>query len=129
MLAPTPAMTSAAINIADALAQAGNAKADAGERGAERQHDGHAKPFCQPPGRNLQTGKRQREHGLHQPEHGIAEAELALPDRQHYVDEVGVAVVQRVRAAGNAHGAPLFADRDRADAASSGALTALPAAR
>src|SRR5262249_36071903 len=38
----------------------------------------------------------------------IGEAELGLPDRKQHVDEVGVAVVQRMRAAGDAERAALL---------------------
>src|SRR5207249_9057138 len=37
----------------------------------------------------------------------IAESELGLPDRQQHINEIGVAVVQRVRAARDRRGAPL----------------------
>src|SRR5262249_52589048 len=39
------------------------------------------------------------EQPAQQPELGVAEPELLLPDRQHDVDQIGIAVVQRVRAA------------------------------
>jgi len=57
----------------------------------------------------LKAGERAGEHCLHQPERGEAEAELVLPDRQHHIDEVGIAVVQGMRAAGNPDCAPLVA--------------------
>src|SRR5262249_44046641 len=44
-----------------------------------------------------------------QPELRIAKPELLLPDRQHDVDQIGVAVVQRMRAAGDAGGAAFVA--------------------
>ena len=97
----------------DAGAQAGEAIADAGERGAERQHDRRAVPLGQKARGNLKAGERAGEHRLHQPERGKAEAEFVLPDRQHHVDQVGVAVVQRVRAAGDAERAPFLGLRVR----------------
>ncbi len=97
----------------NALAEAGHAEADAGKRRTERQHEGHAEALREPPRRNLQSGKGEREHRLHQAEHGVAQPEFALPYRQHHIDEIGIAVVQRVRAAGHAHRTPLLADGRR----------------
>src|SRR5262249_19649007 len=49
------------------------------------------------------------EQSAQQPELRIAEPELFLPDRQHHVDQIGVAVVQRMRGAGDAGGAAFVA--------------------
>ena len=100
---------------ADAAAETGEAIADAGKRGAEREHQRRTEAFGQKAGGNLKTGHRAGEHGLHQPERGKAEAEFLLPDRQHHVDQIGITVVQRVGAAGDAERAPLlgFAMRGR----------------
>src|SRR6185503_9631702 len=54
-------------------------------------------------GWHLEAGERAGEHRLHQAERGETEPELALPDRQHHVDQIGVNVLQRVRAAGDRH--------------------------
>ena len=59
-------------------------------------------------GRNLQARHGAGVAGAQQPERRIAEAELGLPDRQHHVDQIGVAVVQRMRAAGHADRAALL---------------------
>src|SRR5664279_990987 len=92
----------------DAAAETGEAIAEAGKRGAEREHDRRPEPLGQQARWNLKTGERAREHRLHQPERGKAEAEFVLPDRQHDVDQVGIAVVQRMRAAGHAKRTPLL---------------------
>ena len=93
----------------EAGAGAGQAIAEAGERGAEREHRGGAQPFGHQACRNLEARHGAGEQAAQQPELGIAEPELPLPDRQQDVDEIGVAVVQRVRPAGDGGGAPLVA--------------------
>src|SRR5450756_2182660 len=92
----------------DAAAEAGEAIAEAGERGAEREHDRRAEPLGQQARGNLKASERAGEYRLHQPERGKAEAEFVLPDRQQDVDQVGIAVVQRMRAAGHAERAPFL---------------------
>ena len=67
------------------------------------------KPLGQQPGGNLEARHGAGEEAAQQAELRIAEPELRLPDRQQHVDEIGVAVVQRVRAAGDAGGAALVA--------------------
>ena len=93
----------------DAAAEAGKTIANTGERGAEREHDRRTEALGQEARGNLKARQRAGEHRLHQPERGKAEAEFVLPDRQHDVDQVGIAVVQRMRAAGDAERAPLVA--------------------
>src|SRR5262245_18272164 len=93
----------------EARARAGQAIAGAGERRAERQHWRRAEALGDEPGGNLQAGHGAGEQGAQQPELGIAELELLLPDRQHDVDEISVAVVQCMRAARDAGGAALVA--------------------
>ena len=61
-----------------------------------------SEPLRQKPCRNLEAGQRPGKHRLHQTECGKAEPEFVLPDRQHHIDEIGIAVVQRMRAAGDA---------------------------
>src|SRR5262245_19911015 len=90
-------------------ARAGEAVAGASERGAERQHRSRAQALGEEGGGNLERGHGAGEQPAQQAEFGIAEPELPLPDRQHDEDHVGVAVVQRVRAAGDAGGAMLGA--------------------
>ena len=42
-------------------------------------------------------------------ERRVSQREFRLPQRQHDVDEIGVAIVQRMRGAGDRSGAPLVA--------------------
>ena len=79
-----------------------------GERVAERR-----RARCRAPARRgRRTARRagrqglQRRHGAgekpaQQRERAVAKAEFGLPDRQQHVDQVGVAVVQRMRGAGD----------------------------
>src|SRR5262245_37707454 len=94
---------------AEARARAGEAIAGADERGAERQHRRRAEPLGDEPGGNLEAGHGAGEQSAQQPELRIAEPELLLPDRQHDVDQTAVAVMQRMRAAGDAGGAAFVA--------------------
>src|SRR5262245_32839345 len=99
---------------AEARARAGKAIAGAGERGAERQHRRRAEALGDEPGGNLEAGHGAGEQPAQQPELRIAKPEFFLPDRQHDVDQIGVAVVQRMRGAGDAGGAAFVAlDRQR----------------
>src|SRR5262249_48932196 len=84
------------------------------ERRAERQYRCGPEALGDQPGGNLEAGHGAGEQPAQQPELGVAEPELLLPDRQHDVDQIGIAVVQRVRAAGDAGGAaPLAPGRER----------------
>ncbi len=65
-------------------------------------HQRQTQPLREQRGWNLETGHGAGKAGAQQTERGIADAELSLPERQHNVDQIGVAVVQRMRAAGNA---------------------------
>ena len=94
-------------------AHAGEAIADTGERGAEREHDRGAKSLGEVAGRNLQRRHGAGEHAAQHAERGIGQGEFGLPQRQHDVDEIGIAVVQRVRDTGNTGGAPLLARHSR----------------
>ena len=58
MLAPSPADEQRRHQQADAAAEAGEAIAEAGQRGAERQHDRRAEPLGQEARGNLKTGER-----------------------------------------------------------------------
>ena len=60
------------------------------------------------PGGNLERGQRAGKASAQQPDLAVADAELLLPDRQHHIDEIGVAVVQGVHAAGHAERAALI---------------------
>jgi len=94
---------------AEARARAGEAIAGAGERGAERQHRRRAHALGDEPGGNLEAGHGAGEQPAQQPELGVTKPELLLPDRQHDVDQTAVAVVQRMRGAGDAGGAAFVA--------------------
>ena len=92
-------------------AGAGEAIAYAAERGSKRKEKSSAGSLGQQPRRNLETGHGAGEQPAQEPELGIAEPELLLPDRQQDVDQIGIAVVQRVRAARHARNAALIAPR------------------
>jgi hypothetical protein len=77
----------------DGIAEAGKNITEAGERRAERKHGGRSETLGKKAGRNLEPGQRAGKHRLHQTKHGVAEPKLALPDRQHDVDEIGIAIV------------------------------------
>ena len=94
---------------AKARARAGQAIAGAGERGAACEDRGGAQAFGDQPGGNLEAGHGAGEQSAQQAELRIAEPELLLPDRQHHVDQIGVAVMQRMRTARHAGGAALVA--------------------
>src|SRR5260370_25645167 len=99
---------------AEARARAGEAIAGADERRAERQHRRRAHALGDEPGVNLEAGHGAGEQPAQQLELGVTKPELLLPDRQHDVDQTGVAVMQRMRAAGDAGGAaPVALGRQR----------------
>ena len=87
--------------------------AEPGERGPGGEHQRRAEPLAQQAGGNLEARHGAGEHAAQQADRRVAQAELRLPDRQHHVDQVGVAVVQRVRAAGDADRAAFLAARSR----------------
>jgi hypothetical protein len=93
----------------EARARPGQEVSDAGKRGPEPEHRRGAEPFRQQRRRNLERGHGAGIDAAQHPDLGIAEAEFALPDRQQHEDDVGEAVVQRVRPAGDAGRAPLNA--------------------
>src|SRR5262249_52620507 len=90
---------------AEARARAGEAIAGADERRAVRQQRPRAEPLGDEPRGNLEAGHAAGEQSAQQPELGVTKPELLLPDRQHDVDQTAVAVMQRMRAAGDAGGA------------------------
>src|SRR5262245_32877767 len=94
---------------AEARARAGQAIARAGECRAERQHRRGAETFRNQPGGNLESCHGAGEQPAQQPELCVAQPELLLPNRQHDVDQIGVAVVQCMRTAGDTGGAVLVA--------------------
>ena len=88
-------------------AGAGEAIADTGERGAERQHRRGAEPLRQQRRRNLERGHGAGIDAAQHADLGIAEPEFPLPDRQQHEDDVGKAVVQGVCPAGDTNRAAL----------------------
>ena len=91
----------------EAGARAGQAIAEAGERRADPEHQRGAELFrCETRG-NLQARHGADEHAAQQAERRIIEAEFHLPQRQHDIDQVGVAVVQGVGHRGNRGSPPL----------------------
>src|SRR5690242_9235246 len=92
----------------NAATQAGENIAESGKRGPERENDGRAKPFSQKARRNLKPGQRAGKYGLHQAKRGKSEAKFGLPDRQHHIDQVCIAVMQRMGATGHAKCATFF---------------------
>ncbi len=96
-----------------ARARAGETIAKPRQRSPAGQHHRRSQAL-----RHETSGDLKRRHGAgeqtaHQAELRIAETEFGLPDRQHYDDEIGVAVMQRMRPAGDAGGAALLASRLR----------------
>src|SRR5262249_4999183 len=94
-------------------ARAGEAIAGADERRAERQHRRRAHALGDESGGNLEAGHGAGEQPAQQPELGVTKPKLLLPDRQHDVDQTAVAVMQRMRAAGDAAFVPLGRQRLR----------------
>ena len=90
-----------------ARARSGEAIAEPGERGATGKDRGSAKLPGQHACRNLKDGHRSGEQAAQQANRGIAQAEFDLPDRQHHINQIGIAVVQRMRARSDAEGAAL----------------------
>jgi hypothetical protein len=78
---------------AEASARAGKAITGSGERRAERQHRCGAEPLGDQSRGNLESGHRAGKQAAQQPELRVAEPELLLPDRQHDVDEISIAVM------------------------------------
>jgi len=84
-------------------ADASDQIAEPRERGAEREHQGTAETLGQHAGRQLEAGHRA---GIERPQcahFGIAETELRLPQWQEHIEQVGEAVMQRMRSAGDRH--------------------------
>src|SRR5258708_30079835 len=94
---------------AKARARASEARAGAGEGRTERQHRRGAETLGNQPGGNLESCHGAGEQPAQQSEFCVAEPELLLPNRQHDVDQVSVAVVQGMRTAGDTGGAALLA--------------------
>ena len=56
----------------------------------------------------MKAGQRAGKDRTHQTERRIAKSEFGLPDRQHQIDQIGVAVMQHMRAARHAQGVTFF---------------------
>ncbi len=90
-------------------AQSDQAISEARERRSERQHYGSAEPLREITRRNLEARHRA---GIEPAQHSklrVTQAEVALPQRQHNVDQIGVAVMQGMRAARHAGSTPFLA--------------------
>src|SRR5260370_7726151 len=86
----------------DPRARARETVPDTGERRAKSEEKSRAEPLSQQPRWNLEACHGAGEQGAQEPKLGITKPELLLPDRQQHIDQIGIAVVQRVRAAGDA---------------------------
>src|SRR5215470_9933354 len=94
-----------------ARARASETIAKPRQRSPAGQYDRRAQTFSNEPGGDLKRRHGAGEQTAHQAKLAIAEPEFGLPDRQHHDDEIGVAVMQGMRAAGDTSGAALFAPR------------------
>src|SRR5215211_8641511 len=86
---------------AEAGARACEAITDTSECGAERKYGGGTEPFRQKSGGNLKARHGANEDAAQRAKLGIAESEFRLPDWQQDVENIGIAVMQCVRAASN----------------------------
>ena len=86
---------------------------DTGKRGAKRQHERRAKSLRQVACGNLQNCHGADERAAEEPERGIGQAKFGLPQWQHDVDEVGIAVMQCMGDARDRGRAPLLARHAR----------------
>ena len=80
----------------EAARGAGKRVARRADERAEHQHRAQAEPAGERGGRHLQPGQRADVERAQQRQGDVAEAELRLPDREEHVDQVGVAVVERM---------------------------------
>lgn len=78
------------------------------QRGAQREHDAAVDAFSQPARGKLQDGHRARVTRAKDRERGISQTEFGLPDRQQHIDQIAVAVVQRMRRSRKDERAPGF---------------------
>jgi hypothetical protein len=83
---------------AKTVAEAGGEKSRCRDRGARGKRDLAAEPLGDEAGRQLQPRHRADIERAQQADLGVAEPELRLPDRQQHIEQVGVAIVQRVHA-------------------------------
>ena len=79
-------------------ARAGDAETDAGKRGAKRQYRRRPGTVGELAGRNLKSRHGAGEHRPQRADRCIGQPEFGLPYRQHDIENVGIAVMQRVRA-------------------------------
>jgi len=84
-----------------AAGEPGERVAPGRQRGAEGENDAPAHPLRQPAGGQLECGHGAGIEAAEDGQHREAQAEFGLPDRQQDVDQVGVAVVQGMRRAGD----------------------------
>src|SRR5262249_34381221 len=89
------------------IAETGKNITKTSENGTEPKHGRRTESFCQKARRNLEACQRAGKDRLHQSERGKPQTKFALPDGKHHIDQIGVTVVQSVRATGDAKRAPL----------------------
>ena len=85
----------------EAAGQAGDQEAERGDRGARREQPRLAAALREDARRHLEGGHASGVERLEQPDLREAQAELGRPDRQQHVQDVGEAVVDEVRPAGD----------------------------
>src|SRR6266436_5845327 len=90
-------------------ADAGDAIAKTSKRSAGRQYDRRAKPLGEKTAGNLQTCHRADEYAAQHAEFGKTQSKLGLPQRQQHIDEIRIAIMQRMRTARNHDSVPLVA--------------------
>ena len=129
MLAPSPTRNSTAISAGKLPANSARQYASPASAVPPASTSGVPMRSLSMPGRDLEARHRAGEHAAQRADRRIAQAELRLPDRQHHDDEIGVAVVQRMRAARGTHRAPLFAARAFRGRAIGGGAHAAPGRR
>ncbi len=86
--------------------KSGQSVAATGQRCAEGKYHTTANPLRETTNRNLQSRHGAGIKSAHEGEHPVAQRELGLPNRKQYIDQVRVAVVQRMREARDYKGAP-----------------------
>src|SRR5215510_1527084 len=81
------------------IAETGKNITKTSESGTEPKHGRRTESFCQKARRNLEACQCAGKDRLHQSESGKPQTKFALPDGKHHIDQIGVTVVQSVRAA------------------------------
>ena len=98
---PRPATTRQASRATKLPVRPGDQEAERGDRGARREQPRLAAALRENARRHLEGGHAAGVERLEQPDLREAQAELGRPDRQQHVQDVGEAVVDEVRPAGD----------------------------